>query len=157
MITVIHICGIPLLSSPPLGWGEHLLLLPTISLYASAPAVIGQNLLLFLFISSVYHFLMIPFFWLVFCLTPINRAMYLLFKPLFTLRCSLAHPISFVPSLCVQRQRKSVDREEEQNKGEGSVLRAGGKLPHGTELHPLPWSHQSALWEEGQLQPHPRE
>lgn len=31
-----------------------------------------------------------------------------------------------------------MDREEEQNKGEGSVLRAGGKLPHGTELHPLP-------------------
>lgn len=29
-------------------------------------------------------------------------------------------------------------------------------LPRGTELHPLPWSHQSALWEANQWRPSPQ-
>lgn len=143
-----------------LGSWEYLLHRQTISLYASAPAVIGQDLIgfpfsLFLslfFASSPFLFLSLFF----------SRMLYIQFFAFFP-------PQSFVHFLrwshwtfsstpfCVftlhSKAEEVQGKKEERRtkiKLKAVCYRVEGKLSGCRELHPLPWSNKSALWEGGQ-------
>lgn len=142
-----------------LGYWEYLLHRQTISLYASAPAVIGQDLIGFPFslFLSLFFLLLTHFYFSLF----FSRMRYIQF---FAFSLSILCPFFFhMISLniflyspwCLYfafKDRGGAGKKEERRtkiKLRAVCYRVEGKLSGCRELHPLPWSSKSALWEGG--------
>lgn len=141
-----------------LGYWEYLLHRQTISLYASAPAVIGQDLIGFpfsLFLSLFFCFL--PIFISLsfslecgifsFLLFPSQSFVH--FFQMISLNIFLYSPWCLYFAF---KDRGGAGKKEERRtkiKLRAVCYRVEGKLSGCRELHPLPWSSKSALWEGG--------